>query len=74
MAYRKPLKELRADTEAAIKQRHNPPQHAVPSAMREYRENAEARLDRMKELRDERLKQASVAAQGPSDSWACQDP
>ena len=61
MAYRKPLEELRADTEAAIRERHNPSKHALPFAMREYRESVVARLDRMKELRHERLKQAPGA-------------
>lgn len=57
MAYRRPLKELRADTEAKIRDRHNQVKETHRPATRDYREAADAQLDRMKELRDERLRQ-----------------
>ena len=36
MAYRKPLQELRADTEAAIKERNNPTRKPLGPAMRNH--------------------------------------
>lgn len=62
MAYRKPLKELRADTEAAIKERNNPTKNTLRPAMRAYHEEKNATLNRMAELRNERLKQAGNAS------------
>ena len=54
MPQRRPLDELKAHAEAAFKERHAPTKPKTPAA-RDYQQEKDATLDRMKELREARL-------------------